>query len=245
MKKFKIKNSNLKFLYSLLFTLYFLLFIAFPVFGAEQWYLLKGIECIESGNCQLNDILRLVVNVSKLILRWVGVIALIFFIVGGIIWLTSAGNEEKVKRGKKILVNTLIGIFIVFFAWQIVNLIICGLSGGSLAETCQLFGVKKWNVFPGEEEKKVCQNARPCPDLSQANSFWTPTCQKEEVKTLQNSLIKLNCLSSNYSNGCYDEITSKAVRNFCLKNNCQTNGEVDQNLFNKITNPSSSNQPCN
>jgi len=154
MKNFQFSIFNFQFL-SLLFALSLLIFsFTRPVF-AQDWYLLAEVspECREKGDCSLNDILRIVVSVSKLILRLVGVLALIFFIVGGIIWITSAGNPEQVKKGKKILVGTLIGLLIVFFAWQVVNLIVCGLSRGAIAESCQIFG-QKWYVFPGEKLKK-------------------------------------------------------------------------------------------
>ena len=104
-------------------------------------------ECACCGCCQLIDVLRIVRGVANLILRWIGVIALVFFIVGGIMWLTSGGNVEQVKKGKQILVGTIIGILIVFLAWQIVNIVICALSQGQIAQSCKIFGVE-WYKFP-------------------------------------------------------------------------------------------------
>mgnify|MGYP000025005411 CR=1 FL=1 len=97
-------------------------------------------DCACCGCCQLIDILKIVRGVANLILRWVGVIALAFFIVGGIIWLTSAGDPEKVKKGKQILVGSLIGTAIVFLAWTIVNTTICVLSKGEIKPACEIFG---------------------------------------------------------------------------------------------------------
>lgn len=79
--------------------------------------ILKGIGCISNGNCNPGDLLKVFVNISKIILGLSGSVALILFIVGGIFWLTSAGNTQRVDQGKKILGGTLIGLVIIFGAW--------------------------------------------------------------------------------------------------------------------------------
>jgi hypothetical protein len=149
-------NKKIIFLLFLLSTFYFLLSVT-TVFAAAPaqpppspptgGYLLEGIDCIKTGQCQLIDILKLGLAVSNFILKYVGVIFLIFLIVGGVMWIVASGNPERIKRGKSILTGSLIGILIVFFAWQIVNLVICAVSGGVLSETCTIFG-KGWNIFP-------------------------------------------------------------------------------------------------
>lgn len=46
-----------------------------------------------------------------------GVMFLVLFLVGGIQYLTSAGNEEASGKAKKLLVDAIIGIIIVLAAW--------------------------------------------------------------------------------------------------------------------------------
>lgn len=130
----------------LVFSIFYFLFYGIFVFA--QKLLGEDFSCIGTGDCQLIDILKLGRAITKFILKYLGVLALIFFIVGGIIWITSSGNPERVKQGKHILVGTLIGVVIVLFAWQIVNLVICAISQGQIQETCTIFGNQKWNVFP-------------------------------------------------------------------------------------------------
>ncbi|MCX7779208.1 MAG: hypothetical protein N2259_03145 [Patescibacteria group bacterium] len=222
--------------------------------GCRPGGLMKAVslKCACCGDCDLNDILKIVVGISRLILRWVGVLALIFFIIGGIIWLTSSGNPEQVKRGKQILVGTLIGLCIVFFAWQIVNIIICGLSQGKLEESCTLFN-RKWYVFPGEKEKKCQMEERPnaacftnwpeCPSFAAMgpNPIWNSDCKKEEVKTIQQKLAQLCCYGTGVAtiDGCFGPETRNAVKLFCQKNSgCGTGndqGYVDQTTYNLIT----------
>ncbi len=55
-----------------------------------------------------------------------GFTATIFFIlviVAGLMWMTSAGNEERVKRAKQILIAAVIGLIIVMSAYAITSFI--------------------------------------------------------------------------------------------------------------------------
>ncbi|MBI2990020.1 MAG: hypothetical protein HYY51_02400 [Candidatus Magasanikbacteria bacterium] len=65
-----------------------------------------------------------------------GSAALLMFIVGGFLWLTSAGNAERVKKGTETMVWSAIGVFIIFSGYAILNLVLVGLgavSGGGSA----------------------------------------------------------------------------------------------------------------
>ena len=53
----------------------------------------------------------------------VGSLALLMFIYGGLTWMTSGGNEEKIKKGKQILVWAVFGIVIIFTSYSILNLV--------------------------------------------------------------------------------------------------------------------------
>lgn len=67
-------------------------------------------------------------NLSRWILGVMGAFALLFFIIGGLMWITSAGSAEKVKKGQSLMVNTVIGIIIIVVAWMAVNFIIISLT---------------------------------------------------------------------------------------------------------------------
>jgi hypothetical protein len=76
------------------------------------------------------------VNVPTLIGRVIqaalgisGSIALLMFVWGGFIWLTSQGNPEKIKKGQGTLTWAVIGIAIIFGAYSLVNFIITSTSG--------------------------------------------------------------------------------------------------------------------
>jgi hypothetical protein len=57
------------------------------------------------------------------IIQFSGVVAALFLIVGGFLYLTSAGNEEQTEKGKKILVNSVIGLVVIILAYAIVSII--------------------------------------------------------------------------------------------------------------------------
>ena len=63
--------------------------------------------------------------IATRILNWIvwiaGAFAIIYLIYGGIIYLTSAGNEEKTKAGKSALISAIIGLIIIVLAYVIIS----------------------------------------------------------------------------------------------------------------------------
>jgi hypothetical protein len=104
-------------------------------------------DCICCGDCQLIDFLRIGKIIIQGFLAVIGVYAMVYAIVGGIMMIISGGKQEKVLQGKRMVGFSLVGLIIAFLAWQIVNLVICGITQGQLEDTCKIFG-QSWNVFP-------------------------------------------------------------------------------------------------
>lgn len=57
------------------------------------------------------------------VLSFIGVLFLILTIYGGISWMTAGGNEQKVEKAKTIIINAIIGLLIVIFAYTITSFI--------------------------------------------------------------------------------------------------------------------------
>jgi len=74
-----------------------------------------------TGDYELNDLVRVLVTYYEMVFGFIGSIALLFFIYGGITFLTSAGNIERVTKAKQILVGSVIGLIIVFTSYMIVQ----------------------------------------------------------------------------------------------------------------------------
>lgn len=54
-------------------------------------------------------------------LKAAGILAAVILMGGGLIWLTSAGNESKIGQAKEMIVGAISGLVILFSAWLILN----------------------------------------------------------------------------------------------------------------------------
>ena len=65
------------------------------------------------------------------IIRWVlgiiGVLLVALFVYGGVLYATSAGNEDRVETGKRVMIYAIIGTVIVFAAFVISDYVISAL----------------------------------------------------------------------------------------------------------------------
>ncbi len=57
------------------------------------------------------------------VLSFVGVLFLCLMIWSGFLWMTSAGNEDKVKQAKAIAVSAVVGLIIVAAAYAITQFV--------------------------------------------------------------------------------------------------------------------------
>ena len=74
--------------------------------------------------CEAPDLREVVLKLIQVALGFTSLIALIFMLYGGFMWVTAGGNPERVKKGRDILIWAGIGIVAVMFAWGIVTYII-------------------------------------------------------------------------------------------------------------------------
>ena len=72
---------------------------------------------------------QLVVNITQGMLALLGSAAFLVFIYGGVLFLTSGGNQERVKKGKTILIWAILGIVLIFASYAILQYIFTALGG--------------------------------------------------------------------------------------------------------------------
>lgn len=70
------------------------------------------------GNTTLQAIIGRIVSV---ILGILGSVSLLMFVYGGIVWMTAAGNDEKIKKAKNTIVYAIFGLIIAFASFGILN----------------------------------------------------------------------------------------------------------------------------
>ena len=58
----------------------------------------------------------------------VGIIALIMFVYGGLLWMTAAGNAQRVDKGKDLFIWSIIGLVVIFSSYAIASFIIDNLT---------------------------------------------------------------------------------------------------------------------
>ncbi len=91
-----------------------------PAFAASIW---DKISCKERGNCQLSDFTQLIINVAQFILGISSSLALLAFVYGGVMFLISSGNNERVTKAKQIIGGAVIGLVIVFASYIIIDFV--------------------------------------------------------------------------------------------------------------------------
>lgn len=96
--------------------------IAAPSFLKEIYNIMGGNSSgIDSSSLTGLSLTQIALNFLNFLLSVVGVLALIMLIIGGIMYLTSAGDEDKIKTGKKIVTYSIIGIAVALAALVIVK----------------------------------------------------------------------------------------------------------------------------
>ncbi|MFH0829176.1 MAG: Ig-like domain-containing protein [Candidatus Kerfeldbacteria bacterium] len=77
------------------------------------------------------DLKTTVINIIKWVLGILALVAVSFIIYGGFIWLTAAGNVEKIQKAKRIIINAVIGLVIVLISWAIVIFVTKFITGAT------------------------------------------------------------------------------------------------------------------
>ncbi len=131
-----------------------ILLVAQPIFAQG---LFSDIPCFKTGSafedCKLCDFLYLLLKLANWGLGIMGALALLSFVIGGVMWLISAGNTNLISKGKSILTGTITGIIIILSAYLIINLAISAFTG-QWGKFYTKQGLKDWyNVCEIKTEK--------------------------------------------------------------------------------------------
>jgi len=89
------------------------------------------IQRIGSVPISTRGIFELLAQVINILLLIAGVIAFLFLLWGGFQYLTAGSNEDQATSGRKIIINAIIGIVIIFFSYSLVHFVINQLGSGA------------------------------------------------------------------------------------------------------------------
>jgi len=82
------------------------------------------------------DINTLFGKTTSIIALVAGMIAFIYLVYSGILYLTAAGNPDSAKKGQQGIINAIIGIIIIVAAWAII-----GAISGTSADLTKTTGI--------------------------------------------------------------------------------------------------------
>jgi len=71
--------------------------------------------------CSVGPVIRKVMNIAFSV---IGMVSVIFFMIGGFRYMTAGGNEEQAATGKKTALYAVVGLAVVILAIAIVNVVV-------------------------------------------------------------------------------------------------------------------------
>lgn len=101
-----------------------LLFSAVPELTSAQLKFDDAREVAESGGLSTAEPRPLIALIIRTLLGFVGLIAVAVVIYGGVMYITSAGDDSKAEKAKKLIGYAVVGLLLIGTAALIVNVII-------------------------------------------------------------------------------------------------------------------------
>mgnify|MGYP002345398756 CR=1 FL=1 len=68
----------------------------------------------------VSGVTGLVNQLIKFVLGFTGLLSLLAFIYGGILWMSSMGDSKKVEKGKQVMIWSVCGLAVIFASYGIV-----------------------------------------------------------------------------------------------------------------------------
>ena len=78
----------------------------------------KAMGCTDTDQ---KDLTGTVLEIIRVIVGMLGIVAVVFIIIGGVGYMTSSGDSGKVKKAKDTILYAVIGLVICALAFVIVN----------------------------------------------------------------------------------------------------------------------------
>lgn len=123
---FVIKHKKLIFAFSV-----FLFLICLPCLAAVVTPGSTGLEeTAGAAGLPKTSLTSIVGNIIRALMAALGLIFFILVIYGGILWMTAAGNDEKITKAKTLLTSAVIGLLIVLSAYAIASYVVDVLVSG-------------------------------------------------------------------------------------------------------------------
>lgn len=85
-----------------------------------------------TGVAASTSLIGLMLSIIQFLLFFAGIVAVVIVILGGYWYMTAAGNEEQSEKGKKTIINFVLGLIIIVMGYTIVNILFNTLTSTTL-----------------------------------------------------------------------------------------------------------------
>ena len=82
-------------------------------------------------NANQTTVSQIVANIIRTIIGFTGVIFVVLMVWGGLMWMSSAGSEDKISKAKKLIAAGIIGLVITISAYAITSLVLSTFFGST------------------------------------------------------------------------------------------------------------------
>jgi len=70
------------------------------------------IQTPSNTNLPTGSVTEIISNIMRWLLMMVGILGVIGFVISGILYLTSGGNEDQIGRAKRAMIYSIVGVLV-------------------------------------------------------------------------------------------------------------------------------------
>lgn len=90
-----------------------------------------GSDFADAAGLSSGNLVDTISSIIRVALGFLGVIAVVIILLGGFKWMTSGGNDEKVKKAKGLIFQGIIGLVIVLSSYAIASFVITSITAAT------------------------------------------------------------------------------------------------------------------
>ncbi len=211
-----------------------------------------------------------IVTVHKFAVILAAILAVIFMMIGGFLWLSSAGNSGMVSTGQNFIKGSIIGLILTLFSWYILYAINPNLVKLSITEPtitipwcCQdnttgLYSLsteinsQSCSKTSTKAEDSLCEQLIICCQSTSTSEYFKsliscpPTSKPAETKYCSEGMTEGG--SCQNSNKCAPPLICNSVFNECMTGGegiqCGNDSDCDQTIAPKCASSSTGHAIC-
>lgn len=87
------------------------------------------VYCKKRGETQGKNV---VAEILKVVFLWLGIIATVVVIIGGVLYMLAQGDTNKVQRAKQTIIYAMVGMVVSLLAFAIVSFVVQAYDSGTV-----------------------------------------------------------------------------------------------------------------